>query len=228
MKRLGLDYLDLFLCHKTDPYTPISETIGAMDQLVRQGKILYWGISGWDTPLILEAFEIAEQMSAVKPSVVQPQYNMFEREPIENHLLPVFHKHGIGSTVWSPLASGLLTGKYNSSVPEGSRASRPDMDWLANELHDERVGQIEDLMLVAEEMEITPAQLAIAWVASSNFVSSVLIGASSEKQLRENLGAIDVVSRIDEACLSRIDAILGNRPTPIEKNETGGYWTTVD
>jgi len=213
LERLQLTYVDLCYCHRADPDTPIEETVRAMDVLVRQGKIFYWGTSEWSAGEIMRAYGIAKENGLTPPTMEQPQYNMLSRRRVELEYKPVFKELGYGATTWSPLASGILTGKYNEGVPKGSRLALPSMKWLADSaLDQERIGHVRALEPVAKELGCTMAQLAIAWCLKNPNVSSVITGASRKEQVTENMKALDVEKRLDEALMKRIDDILGNVP----------------
>ena len=209
LRRFGLDYLDLVFCHRPDPNTPIEETVWAMHDMVAAGKALYWGTSEWSADEIRAAWEVAERHHLHKPVMEQPQYNLLHRQRVEREYARLIEDTGLGLTTWSPLASGLLTGKYRQGVPAGSRGSLPDLAWLRKILTDpvknERVARF---VGVAEELGCTPAQLAIAWCCLNPKVSTVITGASSVAQLRENLGALAVVPKLDEAVQARLGALF--------------------
>lgn len=211
LKRLHVDCLDLYFCHRPDPDTPIEETVLAMDTLIRQGKVLYWGTSEWPAELIREAHRLARAMHLHAPSVEQPQYNLLHRERVELEYAPLCTELGMGTTVWSPLASGLLTGKYLDGVPADSRFTAPGYEWLSRTLDDspeQRQRQVRDFVALAAECAATPAQLAIAWCLANPQVSSVILGASKSAQLADNLGALDLHRRLDEADIARIEAVF--------------------
>jgi len=207
LRRLRVDYLDLFFCHRPDPDTPVAETVWAMDALVRQGKVLYWGTSEWPLALIREAIQVARAHHLHGPSMEQPQYNLLHRDRVELEYAPLYAEHGLGITVWSPLASGLLTGKYNDGVPADSRFA-----YLGRNAVDDRpdaAGRLERarrFTALAQELGVPPAQLAIAWCLLNPHVSTVLMGASSTGQLAENLGALELVDRFDEPVWRRLEA----------------------
>lgn len=217
--RLQMDYVDLVFCHRPDPKTPIEETVWAMSDLVRNGLAFYWGTSEWSAQQIMEAYAVARREHLIPPTMEQPQYNMFTRERVEKEYARLYREIGLGTTIWSPLASGLLTGKYRDGVPEGTRATLPGYEWLRPRFEDEearqRIAQVERLRPVAAELECSLSQLAIAWCARNPAVSTVLLGASSAAQLRENFGAIDVLPRLTDEVMERIEEILGNRPRPV-------------
>ena len=221
LARLKLDYLDLFFCHRPDLDTPVEETVRAMHQLVMQGKILYWGTSEWSAQRITEAHRVARQEHLTPPIVEQPQYNLFERNRVEAEYRPLYEAYGLGTTIWSPLASGLLTGKYLDGVPADSRLSLPGYEWLRDLLLDEqgpnKLDAVRQLKPIAEELDISLAQLAIAWCLNNPNVSTVILGASRPSQLQENLEALDAVSRLGPAVMQRIDQIMGNRPAEPER-----------
>ena len=217
LRRLGLDYVDLLFCHRPDVHTPIEETVWAMDRLVRQGKALYWGTSEWSADRIRQAHAVARREHLIPPLMEQPQYNMFHRHRVEVEYAPLYDELGLGTTTWSPLASGLLTGKYDDGIPAGSRLALPDYGWLREQMApewDRRITVSRRLAEVAAELACTRAQLAIAWCLANEDVSTVILGASREEQLRENLGALDVAERLTPDVLERIEGILDNRPAP--------------
>jgi voltage-dependent potassium channel beta subunit len=209
LKRLQMDYVDLVFCHRPDPNTPIEETVRAMDIVIKQGKAFYWGTSLWSAAEIMRAVGIARQYGLTPPSMEQPPYNMFERERVEQELAPLYSELGYGTTIWSPLASGLLTGKYNDGIPAGSRATLEGYGWIKEELiTPERVAKIKRLQPIADELDCTLAQLGLAWCLSNPNVSSVITGASRPAQVTENMRAIEVAPKLIGEVLDRIDAIL--------------------
>ncbi len=210
LERWGLDFLDLIYCHRADPDTPIEETVWAMSDIVASGKALYWGTSEWPADEIRAAWEIAERHHLHKPVVEQPQYNMLERRKVEVEYARLYDDIGLGTTTWSPLASGLLTGKYRDGIPEGSRAALAGYEWLAGSITDpDRVGKVENLRPVADRFGASLAQLAIAWCAANPHVSSVITGASRASQVVENFAAIDLIDQLTPSVLAEIDAALG-------------------
>ncbi len=208
LQRFGLDFIDLIYCHRPDPFTPLEETVRAMSDIISQGKALYWGTSEWSADDIRSAWLLAERHHLHKPVVEQPQYHLFHRHRVEQEYAPLYEEIGLGLTTWSPLASGLLTGKYRQGVPTDSRGARPEMAFLAAGLRDAArnaaVGQLE---AVAAELRCSVAQLAIAWAVKNPNVSSVITGASKLSQLQANLAAINVVERLTPEVLSRIDGL---------------------
>jgi len=208
LKRLQLDYVDLAYCHRPDPNTPMEEIVWAMHDMVERGKALYWGTSEWSAADIDAACKVAEKHRLRKPVVEQPEYNLFHRKRVEVEYAPLYKEHGIGLTIWSPLASGLLTGKYRAGVPKGSRGEIPRMAFLLDRLTDKaRNDAVAKLEVVAKELGCTLAQLAIAWCARNPNVSTVITGASRVSQVHENLKAADFIAKIDEGVAKRIEAV---------------------
>ncbi|MEI7591907.1 MAG: aldo/keto reductase [Actinomycetes bacterium] len=209
LERMGLDFVDLLYCHRADPKTPIEETVWAMSDIVSSGKALYWGTSEWDADEIRAAWEIAERHHLHKPVVEQPHYNLFERKKVEKEFARLYDDIGLGLTTWSPLGSGLLTGKYLNGVPEGSRATVPGYEWLAEILTDPKSNdKLHALKSIADRLDCTLAQLAIAWCASNPNVSSVITGASRVEQVHENLAALDVMAKLTPEILGEMKAIV--------------------
>jgi voltage-dependent potassium channel beta subunit len=210
LERFGLDFVDVLYCHRADPETTIEETVGAMSDIVSSGKALYWGTSEWSAAEISEAIAVAERHHLHKPVTEQPQYNLLERERVEREYAGLFRDHGYGATTWSPLASGLLTGKYRDGIPQDSRGALPDYGWLAEQITDpESLAKVEKLRPVADELGCTLAQLALAWCTTNPNVSTVITGASRVSQVVENFAALDVVPALTPDVLSRIDAAVG-------------------
>jgi voltage-dependent potassium channel beta subunit len=210
LERLGLDFVDLLFAHRADPDTPIEETVFAMHDIVSSGKALYWGTSEWPADDIRAAWEIADKHHLHKPQMEQPEYNLFRRGPVEQDYARLYSEIGLGTTTWSPLASGLLTGKYLDGIPEGSRGALPGYEWLKDSLTDEeRLDKVRRLKAVADDLECSLAQLSIAWCAANPNVTSVITGASRVEQVHENLGALDVIGRLDAAVMARIDEVMG-------------------
>lgn len=213
LQRLQLDYLDLFYCHRPDPNVPIEEVVWTMHNLIQQGKVLYWGTSQWSAAEIMEAHRVAHQYSLIAPVMEQPQYNMFDRFKMEQDYLPVFRNVGLGTTIWSPLAAGFLTGKYNDGIPEGSRLAIEGFDWLKNRwLQDDRIKKCRLLAAYAKELNVSLASLAIAWTIRNPNVSTAILGATKKEQLEENFKALDVVKLLTPEVLQRIEEILQNKP----------------
>jgi voltage-dependent potassium channel beta subunit len=213
LRRLRVDYLDLYFCHRPDPVTPVEETVSAMDMLVRQGKVLYWGTSEWPAALIRDAAKFARQHGLHPPCVEQPQYNLLHRERVEFEYAPLIAELGMGTTTWSPLASGLLTGKYLHGMPTESRLKTPGYGWLERTLfggeREAKLARVARYLDVARELGVDPAPLAIAWCLKNPQVTTVILGATSSMQLAQNLSALDLVPRLDDDVLRRIEAAIG-------------------
>ena len=218
LKRLQADYVDLVFCHRPDPETPLEETVWAMNQVIHQGKALYWGTSEWSAREIAEAVHIARREHLLPPVTEQPQYNMFTRDRMEKEYAPLYRDFGLGTTVWSPLAGGLLTGKYNRGIPQGTRASLPGYEWIRERFEgpqaEARIEKVRRLETVAAELEMTPAQLALAWCLKNPNVSSVITGASRSDQVVENMKAGELVGRLTAELMDKIETILENAPRP--------------
>jgi voltage-dependent potassium channel beta subunit len=211
--RLKVDYIDLFFCHRPDKSTPIEETVWSMHQLIMQGKILYWGTSEWSAAEIMEAHYFAKANHLIGPTMEQPQYNMFERNKLENEYLTVFKNFGLGTTIWSPLASGVLSEKYLSSMPTDTRLSIEGMDWLKERsISEEKLQKVKGLNELAKSIGTSLPKLAIAWCLKNENVSTVMLGASKIDQLKETLTALEVLPNITEEVLLRIESILNNKP----------------
>lgn len=208
LQRFGLDFIDLIYCHRPDPHTPIEETVWAMHSIIESGKALYWGTSEWSAADIRAAWEIAERHHLHKPVVEQPQYHLLHRSRVEQDYARLYEEIGLGLTTWSPLASGLLTGKYRDGVPADSRGALPSMSWLQEQLRSPKAnGAVAQLEPIAQELDASLAQLAIAWILGNPRVTSVILGASRPAQLQENLGALAVAQRMSAEQRARIDAI---------------------
>jgi voltage-dependent potassium channel beta subunit len=222
LKRLQLDYVDLLFCHRPDIYTPIEETVWAMNLAIHQGKALYWGTSEWEASEIMQAYGIARREHLIPPLMEQPEYNMFRRERIEREYLRLYEEIGLGTTTFSPLASGLLTGKYNQGIPTDTRATLKGYEWLLKEFQSQetqgKIEKVKQLEPVAAELGCTLPQLAIAWCLKNPHVSTVITGASRVQQVRENLVALEVAGKLAEDVMDRIEGILGNRPEPLQDN----------
>lgn len=209
LERFGLDFVDLLFCHRSDPETPIEETVWAMSDIVSSGKALYWGTSEWSADEIRAAWDVADRHHLHKPVMEQPEYNIFNREKVEKQYSRLYEDIGLGLTTWSPLASGLLTGKYLDGVPDGSRASLPGYEWLTHQLtNPKRNKRVRDLKEVADKLGCTLSQLAIAWCARNPHVSTVITGASRVEQVQENMKALDVIPQLDDEVMERIDVII--------------------
>jgi voltage-dependent potassium channel beta subunit len=208
LRRFGLDFIDLIYCHRPDPHTPLEETVRAMNDIIQQGKALYWGTSEWSASDIHAAWQIADRQGWHRPLMEQPQYHLFHRSRVEKDYARLYEDTGLGLTTWSPLASGLLTGKYRSGVPEGSRGALENMAFLREGLLDPaKNAAVMQLQPIAAELGATLAQLAIAWVAKNPRVSTVITGASKLSQLQGNLGALDLLDKLTPEVLARIDAV---------------------
>ena len=212
LKRLQVEYIDLFFCHRPDPETPIEETVRAMDVLIQQGKVLYWGTSEWEAKQITEAYEIAEKFNLTPPTMEQPEYNLFNRGKIEKDYLPLYKKYGLGTTIWSPLASGLLTGKYNHGIPSNSRAYVKGYEWLKEQFESEetiqKIGKVKELQPIAERLEISLTQLALGYCLKNPNVSTIILGASKKEQLKENLGTLSIMDKITDSTIKDINKVL--------------------
>ncbi len=209
LQRLGLDYVDIIFCHRPDPTTPIEETVWAMHNIIEWGKALYWGTSEWSAAEIVAAIEIAERHHLHKPITEQPQYNLFERQRVEKEYARLFKDYGYGATTWSPLASGLLSGKYLQGIPEDSRGALPGYEWLRDRLTDpQRLEKVRVLQPIAAELGCTLSQLAIAWCLKNPHISTVITGASRVEQVRENMQALEVVEKLTPEVMAQIDGIF--------------------
>jgi voltage-dependent potassium channel beta subunit len=213
LQRLGLEYIDLVFCHRPDPETPIEETVWAMHDIVTRGKALYWGTSEWSAAEIMAAWQIADKHHLHKPVMEQPQYNLLHREKVEKEYSRLYGDIGLGTTIWSPLASGLLTGKYNDGIPADSRASLKGYEWLKPTITDPaRIDTVKRLVPIAADLGIPLAQMALAWCLKNPNVSTVITGASRVEQVQENMKALEAVERLTPEVMARIDEALGNKP----------------
>ena len=213
LQRLQVDYLDLFFCHRPDPSVPMEEIVWTMNNLITQGKILYWGTSEWSAQQIMEAHMVAKEYKLIGPTMEQPQYNMFWRYRLELEYLNIFKNIGLGTTIWSPLAGGTLTEKYANNIPSDTRMDMKGMQWLKDiALAPERLDKVKSLNDLAKEMDTTLAKLAIAWCVKNPNVSTVILGASKPEQLTETLTSLEIVPLITPSVSERIDAILDNKP----------------
>jgi len=217
LARLQTDYVDLIFCHRPDPYTPIEETVRAMNQVIRQGKAFYWGTSEWSAEQIREAYHIARRKHLIPPLMEQPQYNMLHREKVEKEFASLYDEIGLGTTIWSPLASGLLTGKYNNGIPKNSRLNMKNYDWLRKQLLESEEGKqnlekVKKLAPIADELGISMPHLAMAWCLKNPNVSTVITGASKPEQVKQNMKTVDVVDKLTPDVMERIEEILDNEP----------------
>ena len=213
LKRLQADYLDLFYCHRPDRETPMEEVVWSMNILLQQGKILYWGTSEWSAAEIMEAHAVAKGLNLIGPAMEQPQYNLFERQKMEHDYYTIFRNVGMGTTIWSPLASGLLTGKYNNGVPEGSRLALDNYGWLKDRMmQEDKLARVRKLEKVANDMNTSLATLSIAWCIRNPNVTTAILGATKVQQLTENLQALDVYPKLSPEIMMEIDEIMGTKP----------------
>ncbi|HEV8073784.1 MAG TPA: aldo/keto reductase [Opitutaceae bacterium] len=210
LRRLQVDYLDLFFCHRPDPSVPILESCRAMHDLIVQGKVLYWGTSEWPAAQLTETYRLCAQHNLHPPTMEQPQYNLFHRAHFEKELAPLCREHGLGTTIWSPLASGLLTGKYTQGIPPDSRLNVPGVAWLKARFTQQKLAVVPKLAVIAQELGTTLPRLGLAWCLKNENVSTVILGASKVGQLEENLGALDVVDKLTPAVLKQIDRLSGS------------------
>jgi voltage-dependent potassium channel beta subunit len=209
LARLGLDYVDLVYCHRPDPETPLEETVQALSDMIAAGKANYWGTSEWSAAEIAAAWHIADRHHWHKPVTEQPQYNLLHRDRVEREYARLYADLGIGTTVWSPLASGLLTGKYNEGIPADSRGTLKGYEWLAERLTEPaRIAKVKRLMPIAQELGCTLAQMSLAWCLKNPHVSTVITGASRPEQVRENMQALGVVGKLEPEIMARIDSIV--------------------
>jgi voltage-dependent potassium channel beta subunit len=221
LTRLKVDYLDLYFCHRPDIDTPIVETVRAMHNLILQGKIIYWGTSEWSAQQITEAHAAAQAHGLTPPVMEQPQYNLLHRDKVEAEFLPLYETYGLGTTIWSPLASGILTGKYNDGIPSDSRLNLPDYQWLkdlwTSEDGKKKLEKVRKLSELSKDLDISLAHLSIAWCLKNPNVSTVILGASRLSQLENNLKALDVLKHLTPDVLGQIDAIVDNVPPSPER-----------
>jgi len=216
LRRLQLDHVDVLFCHRPDPDTPIEETVRAINHVIDQGKVLYWGTSEWSADAIREAWDVAMHNHMIGPLAEQPQYHMFHRDRVETEFAPLYDEFGLGLTIWSPLASGLLTGKYDHGLVAGTRASLPGMEWLKEELTGAsaapKIDVVKKLKPVAQRLGCTRAQLALAWCIKNPRVSTAITGATKAQQMSENLGALAVLPKLDEGVMREIEVLLAHAP----------------
>jgi voltage-dependent potassium channel beta subunit len=219
LARLQMDYVDLIFCHRPDIYTPIEETVRAMNFLIDQGLAFYWGTSEWSADQIMEAYSIARQFDLIPPAMEQPQYNMFTRIKVEQEFARLYDEIGLGTTIWSPLASGMLTGKYNHGIPKGTRITVEGYEWLREEFENENAKQsivkVKQLTSIAKNLGMTMAQMAIAWCLKNPNVSTVITGASKPEQVTENMQAMDYIEKLTPNVMDQIESVLINKPEPI-------------
>ena len=220
LARLQLDYVDLVFCHRPDIHTPVEETVRAMTHVINQGKAFYWGTSEWSAAQIMEAYAVARREHLIPPQMEQPQYNMFHRNRVEHEYAHLYDEIGLGTTIWSPLASGLLTGKYNQGMPAGTRATLEGYEWLRHHFEDEeaveRIAKVGKLMDIADELGASMPQLALAWTLKNPHISTTITGASKPEQVTENMKAIEIASQLTDDVMEMIEEILDNKPPALE------------
>jgi len=213
LSRLQLEYLDLFFCHRPDKNTPIEETVWAMNHLIQQGKIFYWGTSEWSGVEIMEAHKVARQFHLIGPTMEQPQYNLFERKKVESEFKEIYKNEGLGTTIWSPLATGLLSGKYNDGIPKASRLGLEGFEWLKDQwMTEDKIKKVKKLADLGNKLGVTTAALSIAWCIKNPDVTTAILGATKKQQLIENLKAIETVSLITPEVMDKIEKIMQNKP----------------
>jgi voltage-dependent potassium channel beta subunit len=213
LKRLQTEYLDMYFCHRPDKNTPIEETVWAMNQLLQQGKIMYWGTSEWSGVEIMEAHRIAEKYRLIGPTMEQPQYNLFERAKVEVEYAEIYKNVGLGTTIWSPLAAGLLTGKYNDGIPKDSRFALQGFDWLKDRwMAEDRLKKVKKLGELATKLGTTTAAISIAWCIKNPNVSTAILGATKKQQLLDNLKALDTIALLTDEVMEKIEGILKSKP----------------
>lgn len=213
LQRMQCEYLDLYYCHRADKNTPIEETVWAMNHLIQQGKVMYWGTSEWTGVEIMEAHRVAEKYKLIGPTMEQPQYNLFERNKVEADYSEIYKNVGLGTTIWSPLASGLLTGKYNEGVPKNSRFALEDMVWLKDKiLQEDKIKKVKKLADLASKLNITTAALSIAWCIKNPNVTTAILGATKKQQLMENLKALEALPLLTSEVIDKIEKIVQNKP----------------
>ena len=220
MERLQVDYLDLYFCHRPDPEVPMEEVVRSMNTLIEQGKVFYWGTSEWSAQQLMEAHSVARQYNLIPPTMEQPQYHMFHRYRFEVEYGRLYDTIGLGTTIWSPLASGLLTGKYNNGIPDDTRVNLPGYEWLKamfeSEEGQKRLQSVRELVPIAEELGTTMPRLAIAWCLKNQNVRTVITDASKVAQVEENMKALDVVPQLTDDVMAKIEAVLDNKPEPMD------------
>jgi len=220
LRRLRVDYLDLYFCHRPDPNVPMEEIVRMMTELIHQGKVLYWGTSQWSAQQLSEAYGVARQFHLIPPTMEQPQYSMFHREKVELEFAPLYETMGLGTTIFSPLYFGILTGKYNNGIPADSRATLPGYEWVRQIIESEegqqKIAKVRELTAVAEGLGTTMSRLAIAWCLRNPRVSTVIMGASRVEQVRDNLSALDLLPQLTDDVMAQIEGVLGNKPVEPE------------
>lgn len=220
MERLQVEHLDLYFCHRPDPRIPMEEVVRAMTELIQQGKVRYWGTSEWSAQQLMEAHSVARQYNLIPPTMEQPQYNMFERYRFEVEYARLYESIGLGTTIWSPLASGMLTGKYDGGAPADARVNLPGYEWLKNFFESEegqsRIAKTKELKQIADDLGTTRAKLALAWCLKNPNVSTVITGASRVSQVEENLSALDVVPKLSDEIMQKIEDVIQSQPKPME------------
>ncbi len=220
LRRLQMSYVDLLFCHRPDLYTPIEETVWAMNQVINQGKAIYWGTSEWSAQQIMEAYGVARREHLIPPLMEQPQYNMFHRHRVEKEYAPLYKSIGLGTTIWSPLASGLLTGKYNDGIPTDTRVTLKGYEWLkehfASQETMQNIEKVKKITPIADELGCSMAQLALAWCLKNPNVSTVITGASKPEQVTENMKALEVEQELTDEVMEHLEMILDNKPEPAE------------
>ena len=218
LKRMQLDYVDLIFCHRPDLHTPMEEVVRAMNIIIQQGKAFYWGTSEWSATQLMEAHLVAQRENLIPPVMEQPQYNLFHRDKVEVEFAPLYEKYGLGTTTWSPLASGLLTGKYNDGIPEDSRLNLDDYSWLKElfekEGMEEKIQKVRKLQSVADSIGASLPQLSLAWCLQNPNVSTVITGASKVSQIDDNMKALEVSEKMDDELMNEIEKIVDNKPKP--------------
>ncbi len=222
LRRLQVEYVDIHFCHRPDRTVPMEEVVRMMTELIHQGKVLYWGTSQWSAQQLSEAYGVARQYQLIPPTMEQPQYSMFHREKVEAEFAPLYDTIGLGTTIWSPLYFGILTGKYNDGIPADSRATLPGYEWvrqnIESEMGQQQIAKVRRLVPIAEGLGVTMSQLAIAWCLRNPRVSTVILGASRVSQVHENLKALDVLPQLTDDVMAAIEEVLGNKPAQPEEN----------
>ena len=216
LRRLRVEYLDLYFCHRPDPAVPMEEIVRMMTELIHQGKVLYWGTSQWSAQQLSEAYGVARQYHLIPPTMEQPQYSMFHREKVELEFAPLYETMGLGTTIWSPLYFGILTGKYNDGIPADSRATLPGYEWVRQIIESEegqqKIAKVRELTRIAEGLGTSMSRLAIAWCLRNPRVSTVIMGASRVEQVHDNLQALDLLPQLTDDVMATIEGVLGNKP----------------